>query len=122
MATVIPKSECSEADDSREVQALIKRFEPAWRRSIQSERAALITAYTPDGKNAEATLGSISYQTATIKACASVAITARYAWTIKSRTGVGGPRGTVDTKEKTVTVPKSKRFVCGKLAGMWLCT
>jgi hypothetical protein len=113
------KSECSEADQNRDIQGLIKRFESGWGRSIQSERAAVIASYAPDSKGAEATLGPISYQTTIVKACASIAITARYTWTVRTRTGVPGA---VDTKGKTVTVPKSKRFLCGKLAGMWLCT
>jgi len=119
--TPTTKSECSEADQSRETQALIKRFEAGWRRSIQGERASLLKTYAPDSKTAEAILGPISYQTATIKVCASVLITARYAWTVKSMTGINGPRGAADVKEKTVTVPKNKSFLCGKLAGMWLC-
>jgi hypothetical protein len=119
--TPTPKSECSEADQSRETQALIKRFEAGWQRNIQGERASLLKTYAPDGKNAEAILGPVSYQGATIKACASVVITARYAWTVKTITGVNGPRGAADVKEKTVTVPKNKRFVCGKLADMWFC-
>jgi hypothetical protein len=115
------KSECSEADQNRETQALIKRFEAGWQRSIQGERASLLKAYAPDGKNAEVMLGPVSYQGATIKACASVLITARYSWTVKIISGMNGPRGAADVKEKTVIVPKNKRFGCGKLAGIWFC-
>lgn len=119
--TPTPKSACSEADQDRDTQELIKRFEAGWQRSIQGERAALLKAYAADGKSAEAILGPVSYQGSIVKACASVLITARYTWTVKTINGINGPRGAADVKEKTVTVPKNKRFVCGKLAGMWFC-
>lgn len=110
--TPTPKEECSYADTERIAANLIASFGPQWRRRIEQERSQIIAAtFGVDVKTAVATLVSLDFQP-TFTKCSAAVITARYAWQVKADL----PQGL-----KTVTVPRVKRFGCGKVLGMWVC-
>lgn len=108
--TPTPAPECSDSDKERIAADLIARNKAQWRRDIEQERPRII-ASTFDVKNATATLGPIDFQP-TLTKCSTVVVIARYAWQV-----------TADLQQgvKTVTVPKAKRFMCGKRWGTWFC-
>jgi len=118
--TIAPAPKCTDADKSREREAIIKRFGDRWRRSIEGERSKVIARNAPAGadnaiigaNNAEASLGPIEYQITFIEACLSGFVRARYVWQI--RTSVNG---TI----KVATVAQEKRYACAKIGGAWLC-
>jgi hypothetical protein len=104
---------CSDADKSREREAIIKRFGDRWRRNIEGERSNVINRNAQTGvDNAEASLGPIEYQITFIDTCVLGFVRVRYVW--QSRTNVNG---TI----KVATVAKEKRFNCVKIGGSWLC-
>ena len=107
-----PREECSYADTERIGTNLIASFGPQWRRRIEQERSQIIAAtFGVDVKTAVATLVSLDFQP-TFTKCSAAVITARYAWQVKADL----PQGL-----KTVTIPRVKRFGCGKVLGMWVC-
>ena len=109
--TLPPK--CTDADKSREREAIIKRFGDRWRRSIEGERSKIIARNAPAGAdNAEASLGPIEYQITFLDACMPGFVRARYVWQI--RTNVNG-------MIEVATVAQEKRFTCVKIGGSWLC-
>jgi hypothetical protein len=107
-----PREECSYADTERIGANLIASFGPQWRRRIEQERSQIIVATFGDVQSAVATLVSLEFQP-TFTNCSAAVITARYAWQVKADL----PQGL-----KTVTVPRVRRFRCGKLpGGIWVC-
>lgn len=109
-----PLPACSEADRSLELKTIINRYGDKWRRSIEGERRKIIEENVPDGADrAEASLGPLEYESAFIKGCAAVLVTARYAWQVSSSSNLTA---------KGVSVPKKKRFTCVKTLGIWLCS
>jgi hypothetical protein len=118
--TSVPAPKCTDADKSREREAIIRRFGDRWRRNIEGERGQVIARNAPAGagiapagvNNAEASLGPIEYQITFSDACMPGLVRARYVWQI--RTNVNG---TI----RVATVAKEKRFTCVKVGGAWLC-
>jgi hypothetical protein len=118
--TIAPAPKCTDADKSREREAIIKRFGDRWRRSIEGERSKVNVRNAPAGadnaltgvNNAGASLGPIEYQVTFIESCLSGFVRARYVWQI--RTNVNG---TI----KVATVEREKRYACAKIGGAWFC-
>jgi hypothetical protein len=112
--TPTPLPACSEADKSRELRTIINRYGEKWRRSIEGERQKIIAENVRGGaERAEASLGPLEYESAFLKGCGMLLVTARYAWQVSSN-----PNGTLNV----VSVPKRKRFTCAKTLGIWLCS
>jgi hypothetical protein len=108
-----PTFECSDAEKRHIGSDLIAKFAAQWRRSIERDRSRIIAETVGvDVRNAEATLGPIEFRP-TLAKCSAAVITARYAWTVRADLHEG---------VKAVTVPKVKRFACGKVLGVWLCS
>ncbi|MBD0369807.1 MAG: hypothetical protein ICV60_03065 [Pyrinomonadaceae bacterium] len=104
---------CSDADRARERETIISSYGGRWRRNIEGERQKIIAENAPDGAaNAEAVLGEIEYATTFIMSCRSAAVILRYVWQV--RTNFNG-------KITSRPIAKSKRVVCTKVAGVWLC-
>lgn len=97
---------CSDADQRRESEAIIKSFGAIWQQRIGSDRREIIAQAGQAG--AFAVLSPLKYESKFLKGCSAALITARYAWQVDSPTGV-------------VTIPKKKGFTCIKLGGAWLC-
>ncbi len=107
-----PTTDCSASERESIGGSVIARFAGQWRRTIERDRSAIIAeTFGADIKNAVATLGPIEFQPAFIK-CSAGLVTAKYAWHVKA----DFPQGV-----KAVTVPKAKKFACGKLLGAWVC-
>jgi len=105
-------TECSDSEKQRVGASLIAKFAAQWRRTIERDRARIIAATVGvDNRNAEARLGEIEFRPAFTR-CSSAVITASYAWEVKVDLAQG---------VKAVTVPKVKRFACGKVLGAWVC-
>ena len=104
---------CSDADRGLERETILNRFGGRWRQRIEGERRKIIAENARDGVvNAEASLGEIGFESTFVKACTLGFVTARYVWQVRSNYN-----GTI----KVVSVAKSKRFVCAKVGGMWVC-
>jgi hypothetical protein len=113
--TPTPTPVCSDADQSREGEALIQRFGASWRRSIEGGRRKIIAEHLPDGaQEAEASLGAVEFNASFLEDCRVCVVSARYAWQIRTNATLTAPA-------KVVTVPKQKRFTCLRLGGAWLC-
>ena len=105
---------CSEADQSREREIILRRFGEMWRQRFEGERSSIINGSAPQGaENIEARLGSIEYASTFSKACAASFVTARYVWRVTMN---------VNQTPKVVTVAKSRKFACVKVGGVWLCS
>lgn len=110
--TPTPKTECSDSDKERIAANLIASFGASWRRNIEQERSRIIAAtFGVDVQTAVATLGPIEFQP-TLPKCSAAVVTARYVWQVKADL----PQGI-----KAVTVPRVRRFACGKVLGAWIC-
>jgi hypothetical protein len=104
---------CSVADQSRERENVIRRFGQAWRRRIEGERRRVIAEAVPDGaEHAEAELGPIDFTVMFFIPCEAGVVVARYEWQV--RTNVHG-------RPRVVSVPRGKKFSCGKIGGVWIC-
>lgn len=97
---------CSDADKGRERNIIIERYGAAWRRSIESDRREIIARAGPAGAGAR--LGSTGYEIRFLKGCNQASVTLRYEWH-------------ADTPVGALNVPKERRFVCGKIQGVWIC-
>jgi hypothetical protein len=97
---------CSDADQRRESETLIKRFGAAWRQRIESDRREIMAQAGQAG--AAAVLGPLEYESKFLKGCSAALVMVRYAWRVDSPAG-------------PVTVQKKKGFACVKLGGAWLC-
>lgn len=104
---------CTEAYKRLEMEAIVKSFGAAWRRSIEGERERVI-AETTQGvrQGVEASLGALEYTSSFFKECKASVVTVRYAWQLRINVN-----GTV----RVVSVPKERRFACMKIGGAWLC-
>jgi hypothetical protein len=108
-----PAPVCTDADQSREREIVIRSFGWMWRRRIEGERRRVIAENMPDGvEHAEAQLGAIEYTAVFLKACTAGVVIARYVWQI---------RANVNERVRVMNVPREKRFACGKIRGVWLC-
>ena len=106
-------SVCTDADKTREREAIVRSFGETWRRSIEGERQRIISENAPArAANTEATLGALEYNVAFFNFCRAVTVTARYAWQLRSNVN-----GTI----KVSSVAKERRFACMKIGGAWLC-
>lgn len=86
----LPPKVCTEDDQARERDALLRRYSGEWQRTIESEEARIIaetlTRYLPAGveprtTEATASLGAIRYEVAFI-GCAPDTVTAIYEWKV----------------------------------------
>jgi hypothetical protein len=104
---------CSDADQSREKETIVKSFGNVWRRNIEGERRKISPENAPQGfANSEASLIAIEYTSTFSKACMAGVITAKYMWQVKTNVN-----GTI----KVVPVTKEKKFDCVKALGKWIC-
>jgi hypothetical protein len=103
---------CSDADKSREREAITKKFGELWKQEIKSRKPQLSPSSLPFGiVNAEPSLGVLKYESTFSKECTEGFITARYVW-----------QANVNGVIKAVTVAREKRFHCVKRNGTWLCS
>ena len=98
---------CSDADKGRERNLIIERYGAVWRRSIESDRREIIARAGPAAAGAR--LGSQGYEIRFFKGCQGAFVTFRYEWH-------------ADTPVGALNVPKERRFVCGKIQGVWICS
>jgi hypothetical protein len=93
---------CSEADQSRERQSIIRKFGERWRQSNAPAGA----------DNREAELASADYQIVFAKGCMAGSVTARYVWRVKPNAATA----------QVAPVLKVKKYACMKIGGVWLCS
>ncbi len=113
-----PKVTCTEEDQDRALNT-VKGFEPSWRRKIEGESARIISENVPDvAVEKEARLGRIEFQYGFLEPCRVADVLATYEWLV-SYSPVGIPAGSPHRINKTV--PRQRRFACGKFLGAWVC-
>jgi hypothetical protein len=109
-------NECSEVDMNRQADGIVRDLADGWERTIKGERDTIIAENVPDGiKNPEVRLGRISYQIKFLKPCKVFVVTATYAWQVNLPANPASPGS-------NKSVPKAKKFTCGKLLGVWGCS
>lgn len=132
--TPTPTPHCSEADERREKEILISKYEKTWGRIIKREepdiaarygkyvlpvstpRNALVANREPEVLEGVPKLDPVNYKVAFSKACTRAFVTARYAWRI-----VWADRGNGLPKIEDRKIPKRKPFTCLKDGGNWRC-
>ena len=113
-----PKLTCTDEDQDRSLNS-IRSFEPGLRRRIEGERAKIIAANVPDASQEKAAeLGRIEFQYSFLEPCRAAEVKATYEWVV-SYSPVGIPAGSPHRINKTV--PRQRRFACGKFLGAWVC-
>ncbi len=132
IAENMPARPASNADGSRERKAISNLSGANWPQNVEGGPRQTTTENAsprgpirgfpgqtttenmpPRAASAEASLEGIEFTSTFSKTCTSGLVTARYVWQV--RTNVNG---TV----KVVRVAKEKRFTCGKIGGVWLCS
>jgi hypothetical protein len=110
-----PSPTCTEEDQGGALNT-VQSFEPSWRRKIEGERAKIIGESVPDAAvEQEASLGRIEFQYRFIEPCRAADVLATYEWVVSYYSPVGGPH------RINKTVPRRRRFACGKFLGAWVC-
>ena len=97
---------CSDADQRRESETIVKSFGALWRQRIERDRREIMAQAGQAGT--AAVLSPLEYESKFLKGCSAALVTVRYAWRVDSPTGL-------------VTVQKKRSFPCVKLGGAWLC-
>lgn len=109
-----PKLTCTQEDQGRDLNT-IRSFEPGLRRRIEGERAKIIAANVPDATvEPDARLERIEFQYSFLQPCRAADVLATYEWLVSY-----APIGVARRVNKTV--PRQRRFVCGKFLGAWVC-
>lgn len=114
---------CSAADQSREWEVILGSCRVIWQSVIEGERPQIIAQFPR--RRVELRLGDVGYDPQFSDDCATVTVTARYAWQVTFPTGdVSVPASyawQVPTPTGAVSVPRTKTFTCRKLRGGWTC-
>lgn len=110
-----PPPECSDRDMSLEAEAKTQELKPDWERMIRDEQDMIRDKYAQGSRNAEVSLGKITYRTRFLKPCEEFVVTATYTWRVYLP-------ATLITSEKTENVERGRRFTCEKRAGAWRCS
>jgi len=109
-----PPPECSERDMYLEAEARIRDLKPRWEGIIRDEQDMIRDKYAQGSRNAEISLGRITYRTRFLKPCEEFVVTATYFWRIYLPP-------TLVTPENTENKERHREFKCEKREGAWRC-
>jgi hypothetical protein len=116
---------CTADDRQRLRDDIVATHRAAWEDAIRAERPAIIRESVPADpapppvihfRNAEAVLGTVTYDATFSDGCTAASLTAGYEWQVTWDVESNEQR-----KRESKTVKKTKTFKCSKAGAAWRC-